>query len=411
MPKLRAQATTCRLPVVVTPATLLCALTLLLLLGIHSAHAAAPLRLNFGVYSANKPSEMVRVFKPVLRELETRMSARLGREVDIRMQIARDYDRGITDLTEGRVDFSHFGPASYVEAKKLNPDIDILAMENTNDSKVFYGIIAVAADSDITSIEELHGRSFAFGDEGSTIGRFLSQLYLEKSGIRAGNLSRYEYLGRHDKVGTAVGAGDFDAGALNEKTFKQLVAGGERIRELARFPNVTKPWIARSGLDPAIVEALRASLLEIDDPDVLVELKIDGFLSGDDSDYNDIRQAIDENAAFFSDPQLKLAAPDKPDLGAAAGQTSEPSRSASLAGSEIVRRGSRITINIVLPAGLFGNGGQGGAQPGPYDVTINLSVPDPTMDGQRTFGEASIVTGPPREGAAGVPGDGPDGGR
>ena len=414
MPNLRTQATTSRLPAGLSPAAaLLCTLTLLLLLGIASAHADAPLRLNFGVYSANKPSAMVRVFKPVLRELETRMSARLGREVDIRMQIARDYERGVTDLTEGRVDFSHFGPASYVEAKKLNPAIDILAMENTNDSKVFYGIIAVAEDSELTSVEELHGRSFAFGDEGSTIGRFLSQLYLEKNGIRAGNLSRYDYLGRHDKVGTAVGAGDFDAGALNEKTFKKLVAGGEKIRELARFPNVTKPWIARSGLDPVIAEALRASLLEIDDPDVLVELKIDGFLSGDDSDYNDIRQAIDENDAFFSDPQVKLASPDGPDLGAAVERTREPlapSRSAPLAGSEIVRSGSRVTINIVLPVGLFAHGEQG-AHAGPHDVTINLSVPDPTIGGQRTFGERSIVTGSPREGAADVPGDGPDGGR
>ena len=367
-------------------AALLCSLTLLMLLGTASARADAPLRLNFGVYSSNKPSAMVRVLKPVLQELEVRMSARLGREVDIRMQIARDYDQGITDLTDGRVDFSHFGPASYVEAKKISPGIDILAMENTNDSKVFYGIIAVATDSDITSVDDLHGRSFAFGDEGSTIGRFLSQLYLEQHGIRAGNLSRYEYLGRHDKVGTAVGAGAFDAGALNEKTFRKLVAAGEKIRELARFPNVTKPWIARSGLDPQIAAALRASLLEITGPEVLAELKIDGFLSGSDSDYNDIRTAIDDNAVFFSDPEIRVAPLARPDLGAAVARVpgehaAAPGR-APLAESEIVRSGSRITINIVLPPGLFTDE-EHGVRAGPRDVTINLTLPEPPAAGDR----------------------------
>jgi len=243
---------------------------------------AEPLRLNFGVYSSNKPSAMVRVF--------------------IRMQIAKDYDQGISHLTTGKVDFSRFGPASYIEAKKMNEGIEILAMESKKGAKVFYGIIATKNDSDIQSVEDLRDRSFAFGDEGSTIGRFLSQLYLEQNGIRADDLSKYEYLGRHDRVGTAVGAGDFDAGALNESTYKKLIEAGEPLRELVKFPNVTKPWIARSGLDPVIFEALQLSLLEIRDEKALKGLKIVGFLNGDDTDYAEIREAMDFNHKFFEDP-------------------------------------------------------------------------------------------------------------
>ena len=364
----------------------------------------SPLRLNFGVYSSNKPSAMVRVFKPALKELERRMGERLEREVDIRMQIARDYERGITDLTEGRVDFSRFGPASYIEARRANPDLSILAMENEKSSRVFYGIIAVAADSDIRSVDDLRGRSFAFGDEGSTIGRFLSQRYLEQHGIRAGNLSRYEYLGRHDKVGTAVAAGDFDAGALNEKTFKKLLEAGENLRELVRFPNVTKPWIARSGLDAEVFGALQASLLEIEDADALAGLKIDGFLSGSDADYNDIRLAIEDNATFFSDPLARNASSPKGPAGASPGTPSaaaaaardasaspveitagsaavesrtaslehaEPVLRAAVAGDAVLRSGNRIVLNIVLPPTVFASDAGG-----PSELTINLTIPD-----------------------------------
>ncbi len=256
-------------------------------------------RLNFGVYSSNKPTAMVRTFKPTLKALENSMADKLGRKVDIRMQIAKDYDQGVADLINGKVDFSRFGPASYIQAKKENGGLELLAMESKKNSKVFYGTIVVHKDSDINSVEQLRGRSFAFGDESSTIGRYLSQLYLVNNSIFAGDLKDYEYLGRHDKVGTAVGAGDFDAGALNESTYKKLIAAGEPIRELARFPNVTKPWIARKGLDPEVFAALQHSLFELKDMKALKSLKADGFLPGSDEDYETIRTSMDFNERFF----------------------------------------------------------------------------------------------------------------
>ena len=351
------------------------------------ALADGTIRLNFGVYSSNKPSAMVKVYRPILKELEKNMTQRLDRNVDIRMQIAKDYDQGISHLINGRVDFSAFGPASYVEAKRMNQGINILAVENVKNSKVFYGIIAVNKDSTISDISELRGKSFAFGDEGSTIGRFLSQLELEQADIRASDLNRYEYLGRHDKVGTAVGAGSFDAGALNEKTFKKLVESGEPIRELTRFPNVTKPWIARSGLDDEILTALRESLLEVKDQKTLAALKIDGFLEGSDDDYRVIRMAMENNSIFFADRE------DVP----ASDSFMEPGMQAAVAGDEAlvnlsnavtIQRSAdvqtgladdlprQLTLNITLPRSLFEANRNGHA------LTINLMIPEGAIDDQ-----------------------------
>ena len=300
------------------------------------AEEGEPVRLDFGVYSSNKPSAMVRVFKPALNRLEESMSEHLGREVDIRMRIAKDYDQGIADLAEGRVDFSHFGPSSYIEAKRMNPDLGILAMDTVKGSKVFYGIIAVHEDSDIRDADDLRGRSFAFGDQGSTIGRFLSQLWLERQDLRADDFARYDYLGRHDKVGAAVAAGEFDAGALNEKTFDKLVAAGEPLRELARFPNVQKPWIASSALEPEVFDALRAALLELDDERALAALKVDGFVEGDDSDYESIRTAMEENDRFF-----------------ARRTGAEPTRERHAAQVVIERQEGVLRVEVHLPASVL----------------------------------------------------------
>ncbi len=257
------------------------------------------LSLTFGVYTADKPSEVVLQFRPILDALEKHMSNNLEKPVEIKVQVAPTYEDGIADISQGNVDFSRFGPASYIEARKANPDLQLLAMESEKGEKVFYGIIAVHADSAIQSVNDLQGKTFAFGDELSTIGRFLSQLYLYQHGITASDLAQYDYLERHDAVGAAVGAKEYDAGALKESTFKKLVDNDVPIRELARFPNVTKPWFAHESMTGEVFEALHQALLSMDEPAALEALGKDGFLESSDADYAVIQEAIENNDLFF----------------------------------------------------------------------------------------------------------------
>jgi len=332
--------------------------------GLQNTFAEDRVRLNFGVYSSNKPTAMVRTFKPILNALETSMAEKLGTDVDIRMQIAKDYEQGIADLTNGKVDFSRFGPASYIEAKRENKHLEILAMENVKGDKVFYGIIAVHKNSPILSIQDLKDRTFAFGAQSSTIGRYLSQLFLENNGISSHDLLKFEYLGRHDKVGTAVGAGDFDAGALNESTFKKLVASGEPIRELARFPNVTKPWIARRGLKPEVFKALQESLWELKDEKKLKSLKVVGFLPGSDDDYQTIRNAMENNDLFFKMPAKE------PTTGAA--NIDVQNSSQQIPSNFDALQTNSIQINITLP--INASAGSTSARDGAEPVVVNVLI-------------------------------------
>ncbi|MBT3340343.1 MAG: PhnD/SsuA/transferrin family substrate-binding protein [Planctomycetes bacterium] len=260
---------------------------------------AAPIELRFGVYTADKASDMVRQFRPVLDELEKSMTAGLGERVRIRMEIAVDYERGRDDLLSGRVDFARFGPASFVLARGENPHLKLLAMEHKKGERVFWGVVCVPTDSSVQSLGELRGRRFAFGDSTSTIGRYLAQQALFENGVYASDLGSWSYLGRHDMVGTAVAAGDFDAGALKEATFRKLVDKGLRLRELARFPNVTKPWVARADMPSEIAEALKQALLDMQDPIALEALGKSGFLEAEAADYEPIQLAMEASQSFF----------------------------------------------------------------------------------------------------------------
>ena len=167
------------------------------------------------------------------------------------------------------------------------------------------GIIVTGLHSSIRRVSDLRGQSFAFGDLQSTSGRFMAQRLLLKNGIAAKDLSRYEYLGRHDIVGVKVGVGDFAAGAMSEATFRKLLSDGEKIRELARFPIVSKPWVTRAGIDPTIYSALKISLLEMSNANALEPLGINGFVKGTNEDYRVIANAMSQNHLFFSDENRK----------------------------------------------------------------------------------------------------------
>lgn len=265
-----------------------------------SSAAAAKVSLVFGTYSSDKPSAMVAQLRPSLDDITRSMETILGEEVEINMKVVRSYDDGVALIIEGQVDFMRLGPASYVRAKDDNPGIEVLAMEKKHGAKQFNGVIAVHVNSDITDVAQLTGRTFAFGSKRSTLGRYFSQLHLMRHGVLAKDLARYEYLGRHDKVGQAVGSGLFDAGALEGTTFAKLVKAGVPIRAIAEFSNSTRPWVARAGLRPEIAAALRQAMLDLSDPEALSALRFDGFLPGDDSDYSKTREAIRQNHRFFA---------------------------------------------------------------------------------------------------------------
>ncbi|MQQ09697.1 PhnD/SsuA/transferrin family substrate-binding protein [Epibacterium sp. SM1979] len=267
-------------------------------LTVLSASVSAEIYLKFGTYTADKPTETVKKYRPFLMFLANRMSAELGEPVDIQMVIAKEYETSIDQLAKGEVDFARFGPASYIHATNQNPDVQIIAMESKNGQKTFKGIIAVHNDSNIQELSELAGLTFAFGDELSTIGRYLSQAQLLEAGITSDDLLSYDFLGRHDSVGLAVGAGKFTAGALKESTFKKLVSEGVPIRALVKFDNVTKPWLAAATLEPRIFAAMQKVMLASENEEIVRRVAKNGFLLGADADYQEIRRAMKRSADF-----------------------------------------------------------------------------------------------------------------
>ncbi|EGG98705.1 Phosphonate ABC transporter phosphate-binding periplasmic component [gamma proteobacterium IMCC2047] len=261
----------------------------------------ADIELRFGVYSADKPSAVVRQFHPILDELEQSLSEELDEPVSISLQVASSYEKGMDDLISGKVDFSRFGSASYILSKSQLNELQILAVEDNDGVTSFNGVVCVGENSDMTSLAELRGKRFAFGDENSTIGRYLAQQALFSNGLRASDLGSYEYLGRHDKVGAAVASGLYEAGALKENTYNKLVAKGYELRKLTVLPGVpTKPWVAHPQLSGQLFNALQTVMFKLDAPEAFKALKFTGFVPADAANFQQVEEAILTNNRFFT---------------------------------------------------------------------------------------------------------------
>ena len=259
--------------------------------------------LTFGVYSFKRPTDVYSDFTVAIDELNRLLAAQANKPVMVDLRVFKTYDECLERFVAGEVDFVRVGPASYVLAKQRKPEIQLLAAEREEGDAP--GLIVVRSDSAMRTLADLKGRRFAFGDENSTIGRYLAQALLVQAGVHAEDLKAYAYLDRHDKVYAAVEIGDYDAGALHAATFRELDKNG-KLRVIARFANVGKPWIARAGLDGATVAALRQALLSLQQKETLEALKITGLQRSTDTDFDFVREGM-KRAQEFARPLAKPA--------------------------------------------------------------------------------------------------------
>lgn len=267
-------------------------------MSLSAATEQAPLKLNFGVYTTEKPTTMVNKLRPILNEIETRLSQRLERPVQIALQVSLDYEESIADLVKGKVDFARLEQSAYIQAKARQPGIKILAVEGDNRRSAFIGHFVVRDDSPLRTLEDLHGRSVAFAQPVSASDRYIPQLYLADQGITQKDLAEVVYLDRQDKVAAAVAMGKVEAGAISESTLRDQFARGASLRVISDYTNPTRPWVARADMPHDQSLQLREVLISMRGVKVLELIKKDCFIPGTDSNFSLVKQAIEENWRF-----------------------------------------------------------------------------------------------------------------
>lgn len=257
----------------------------------------------FNVTSDDHPSEVRKRYAAFHRIIEEEVNSRLtDKQVKILLAIAPSYELSIEQMVSGEAHFGRLTPVVYIAAKQQNPDVELLAAAIYKDEEGDdhgHGVLVVHNDSPIQSLADLKGKSIAFISPYATVGHHAKGHLLEAGELKAADFSNFDYLGRNDKVVEAVANGEFDAGTVTLRVFEHEVEQGVPIRMLAKYPVPYNPWVATTTLPADVRDALKAVLLEMEDPAMLEAGGIDDFIPVEDSEYDDTRHAMEHGADYI----------------------------------------------------------------------------------------------------------------
>lgn len=232
----------------------------------------------------------------------------LGMEIE--PFVATDYTGIVEALRVHKLDVAFLAPASYVLAKN-EADIKVILKSERKGIPFYYAAIITRADSGIKTLDDLRGKTFAFGDTLSTTGHVFPRKMLKERGIDpTRDLKQILYSGGHDATVLAVLNGKVDAGATyanspdgNDTAWMRYLkdpADVKRIRAIAFSEPIPADNLVVSGaLDPQIVKRLEDIFIELSrdakGKTMLRDLyQIDGFVSATDQDYDSVREAFKE---------------------------------------------------------------------------------------------------------------------
>jgi len=268
---------------------------LILLLAASTAHAqSSPLKFGVGLFQPDRERN-----DATYRPLAQHLSQRLGRPVELRT--VDSWEGLAKSLANGQTDLALMGPWGYVLANQA-ADAQVVSTLLYQGKPEYFALIVTHPDSGIQSVADLKGRSFAFGDKGSTSGYLIPLHFFMQQGIDpAKHFSRVLHT-RHQAIQTQVSAGQIDAGADYNRNRDAMIAQGLIKAERSRIiwqsdplPNDAFAVSAALFKDKAFVARLQAALAEVGPllktQPGLMPPSYTGFVSSDNRVYKPIRDA------------------------------------------------------------------------------------------------------------------------
>ena len=225
---------------------------------------------------------------------ETALEEATGYQVDLFPVSSRT--AAVEALNSGSVDLVLTGPAEYVVMKELSQPVIVTAWQRPD----YFAQIVTLSQGPIGSVEDLKGKTIAFGSVGSTSQHLGPAQVLTDFGLAYDSDYRAQIINRNVAVEAMI-RGDIAAVGMNRSHL-------EGIREA--FPDTSFTVIARGrdlpndilvarkDLDPAVIEKVKAAFVE--QGPKLFEAVVQGednrkFLGGhflnsvDDADYDYVR--------------------------------------------------------------------------------------------------------------------------
>ncbi len=233
------------------------------------------------------------------RPLAQYLSAKLNRRVELRT--VDSWEGLAKSLANGETDMALMGPWGYVLANN-EAGAQVVATILYDDKPEYFGIIVTHPNSGINSIADLKGKTFAFGDKGSTSGYLIPRHFFMTQGITPEKYFKKVIYTKHQAIETQVAQGVLDAGADYNRNRNAMIAQGLIKAEQSKIiwqsdplPNDAFAVSKALFLDKKFMTQLQQAL-ELVGPALkqspeLLPAHYTGFVTRDNSFYKPIRDA------------------------------------------------------------------------------------------------------------------------
>ena len=237
----------------------------------------------------------------------TEMEEYLG--IPVKELKGSDYTVGIEAMKAGKLDIMLVTPMSYYQAKRT-ANIEPLVTTTTDGAPEYRTVFVTKSDrTDISSLEDLKGKTFAFVDPASSSGymypkaKLVVDLNLEA--VRLENPGYFfktvTYSGKHDSSLIGVTMGDYDAAAVAQQIIDQTAEAGlinkEDIKIIGQTEIIPSAcFVLRADLPQDLKDKIKEFYLQYNDrayfeafyknPDIR-------FIEAKDSDYAVVRQMVE----------------------------------------------------------------------------------------------------------------------
>jgi phosphonate transport system substrate-binding protein len=255
---------------------------------------SGPLRFGVGLFQPDKDKN-----DATYRPLADYLAKKLGREVKL---FTVDTWEGLAkSLASGETDIALMGPWGYVLAHHT-ADAQVIATILYDGKPEYFAITVTNPKSGINSIQDLKGKTFAFGDKGSTSGYLIPFYHFQKLGIDPDTYFSKVIYTKHQAIETQITRGELDAGADYNRNRNAMIEQGlikaedsKIIWQSDPLPNdafaVSADLFKDQGLVKQLQDALVATGPELKQTPNLLPAHYTGFVVKDDGFYKPIRDA------------------------------------------------------------------------------------------------------------------------
>lgn len=249
--------------------------------------------LRIGVSAIISPEETLAYYQDMFDYI----SAKVGVPVTF---VQRKTYQEMNDLVrKNSVDAAFVCSLAYVEGHDQF-GMELLVIPVVKGEPYYYSYIIVPKGSNINSLEELKGRTFAFSDPLSNSGKLSPDYMIAKLGENPETFFRLTFFTySHDKSIQAVAEKLVDGAAVDSLVWDYENATDPKFTSRTRIISKSSPFgippvVVSRDLDPALKDKLRNTLLHMHEDEkgreILNSIMVDRFTEANDSLYDSIRE-------------------------------------------------------------------------------------------------------------------------